>query len=308
MLDQSCPLGADTMRVLAANMVSVEGQTGATANTQAASNTQAKVGFATELSSRLVFKPSPTDPAQASVRGGAQGIGKPSEDWDHSRQAAGPSAGLQDVTAPPGSLPTTTSPKDNTPSTITLIEAAALHLSSTPAKITLKRQVTSPFGGRRRADAGCCELVANTPLPGSSQASGTAHIGRKRKIGFTQQCITSRIRFVLDPISRYAAFRHDSTTARSHNDDSGAASKRRFGNLEPHKQILKARRRGNTWADPQRTRRRGESTTTQRRRSQNRGLSIQELERSRLKPSHDRTSSIHRRRLQTRRGPTHPSN
>ena len=132
------------MRVLAANMVSVEGQTGATANAQAASNTQAKVGFATELSSRLVFKPSPTDPAQASVRGGALGIGKPSEDWDHSRQAAGPSAGLQDVTAPPGSLPTTTSPEDNTPSTITLIEAAALHFSSTPAKITLKDKLQAP--------------------------------------------------------------------------------------------------------------------------------------------------------------------
>ncbi len=125
------------MRVLAANMVSVEGQTGATANTQAASNTQANVGFAAELRSRLVFKPSPTDPAQATVRGGAQGIGKPSEEWDQSRQVAGPSAGLQDVTAPPGSLPTTTSPKDNTPSTITLIEAAAFHLASTPDEVTM---------------------------------------------------------------------------------------------------------------------------------------------------------------------------
>jgi hypothetical protein len=96
MLDSRCPLAAETMRVLAANRVSVEGQTGATANTQAASNTQANVGFAAELRSRLVFKPSPTDPAQATVRGGAQGLEKPSEDWDQSRQAAGPSAGLRD--------------------------------------------------------------------------------------------------------------------------------------------------------------------------------------------------------------------
>ena len=132
------------MRVLAANMVSVEGQTGAAANTQAASNTQANVGFATELNSRLVFKPSPTDPTQASVRRGALGIGKPSEEWDQSRQVAGPWAGLQDVTAPPGSLPTTTSPKDNTPSTITLIEAAAFHLASTPAKVTLNDKLQAP--------------------------------------------------------------------------------------------------------------------------------------------------------------------
>ena len=109
MLDQSCPLGAETMRVLAANMVSAEGQTGATANTPAVSNAQAKVGFAAELGSRLVVKPSPADPAQATVRRRAQGVGKPSEDSDKSRQAAGSSAGVQDVTAPPGSLPVTSS-------------------------------------------------------------------------------------------------------------------------------------------------------------------------------------------------------
>lgn len=125
------------MRVLAANMVSVEGQTGATANTQASSNTQANVGFATELSNRLDFKPSPTEPAQATLRGGANGKGKSSEDWDQSRQAADPSAGLQDVTAPSGSPPTTTSPEDDTPSARTLIGAAALHLASTPDKVTL---------------------------------------------------------------------------------------------------------------------------------------------------------------------------
>lgn len=125
-------------------MVSVEGQTGATANTQAASNTQANVGFATELSSRLVVKPSPTDPAQANVQRGAQGIGKPSEGWGQSRQAAGPSAGLLDVTAPPSCLPTTTSPKDNTPSTITFLGAAAFHLASTPDKLSPTDNLQAP--------------------------------------------------------------------------------------------------------------------------------------------------------------------
>ena len=132
------------MRVVAANMVSVEGQTGATANAQAASNTHADLGFATELGNRLVVKPSPTDPAQATVRGGAQGVGKPSEDWDQIRQPASPSAGLQDVTAPPGSLPTTTNPKNNTPSTIALIEAAAFHLAPTPDKVTLNDKLQAP--------------------------------------------------------------------------------------------------------------------------------------------------------------------
>jgi hypothetical protein len=132
------------MRVSAANVVSVEGQTGATANTQPASTTQANVGFATELNSRLVVKPSLTDPAQANVQGGAPGIGKPPEGCDRGRRVGGPSAGLQDLTAPPSSLPTTTSPKDNTPSTITLIGAAAFHVASTPDKLSLNDKLQAP--------------------------------------------------------------------------------------------------------------------------------------------------------------------
>jgi hypothetical protein len=167
MLNERCPPGAETMRVLAANMVSAEGQTGAAANTQAASNTQTNVGFAAELSSRLVVEPSPTDPAEGTVRAGAQETGKPSEDRDQSRQAAGPAAELQDVTAPQGSLPTTTSRKDNTPSTISLIGAAAFHFASTPDKFSLNDKLPAPsaVGGVPKQPAANSSPTLPSPDP-----------------------------------------------------------------------------------------------------------------------------------------------